>query len=82
MTNRVYDYVYFTLFHCELKKLPEISRDMMQLELPVRKKCAHENLLKKVVLFFFVVRCDAANIFILWFYRVLQKCKHVIFARK
>lgn len=78
MTSRLYDYVFFCLFHCDLKKIYSLSADMAALGLPARDKTEQSSFLKRAVLFFFDVRCPVANAFLIWSYRIARNCKRFI----
>ncbi|MBE6730277.1 MAG: glycosyltransferase family 2 protein [Ruminococcaceae bacterium] len=81
MVKRLYDYVFFTIFHCKLKNVCDFTRKIKDLNLPekIKEKTEEENFIRKVILFFYKKNLPVANIAVLAVYRFLRSMLHIFF---
>lgn len=78
MTRRLYDYVFFCIFHSDFGDLVATSKKIKMLELPPMKKQYVGGMLRSTVLFLFSHHCHEVNHILIWCYRVAQKCKRFL----
>lgn len=69
MTDRIYDYVYFCLYHCKIAGLISMCSNLRKLNLPARIPSGREPALKTMLLFLHRHQCDRTLVLVLRFYR-------------
>ena len=74
MILRLYDYVFFTLFHCDPRKIRSLSREIKKLGLPPMGNINGGNRIRKTLLFFYNRNLHGANAVVMQLYRTARKC--------
>lgn len=69
MVDRLYDYVYFCLYHCRPAGLISVCSDIRALELPSRRRNAQDSVFKTLLLFLFMHKMDRTIWLVMFFYR-------------
>lgn len=79
LIRRLYDYVYYSLFHCKTHALKQMCAKIRSLDLPDRLPEAEEAAFRKLILFFFVRKWDLPMRAALNLYRGLKRIKRCFF---
>ena len=74
MLRRIYDYVFFCIFHSRIKNICKVSLQMKKLNLPRRNTDERNGFIKKLLLFCFEKNLHIANLLIMCCYRAVRKC--------
>lgn len=78
MIARIYDYVFFALFHCRLKNYCQLSAQIRSLDLPPRVPDPQEVPLRRVLLFLYARRLDRLAMCVLKSYRSAGRAVRMI----
>lgn len=78
MLSRIYDFVFFSLFHCKLRNYRRMCTRIRALELPNRYIVSKEMLIRRTILFLYDRGMDSAAITVLAFYRLMRSCIRMI----
>lgn len=73
MTRRLYDYIYFCIYYCDIKDLDRTYTRIRSLDIPDRGSLQGMKLLQRILLFFYMHRMDWGNKMVLLGYRTLRK---------
>lgn len=76
MNQRLYDYVYFSLFHCQGTQVPAIFNHVRSLQLPPRKVRSDEPLFRKLLLLCYERNSPSVAVAILSLRRSLRRFIH------
>ena len=73
MTRRVYDYIYFCIYYCDLKNIDQMCTRIRTLGIPSGDSVQKMKLRQRMVLFFYAHRMDFGNKIVLVSYRTLRR---------
>ena len=80
MTDRIYDYVYFCLYHCKISGLLSMCSNLRTLNFPAPLPSGRKPSLKTLLLFLHKHRCDRTLVLVMRFYRwgqtIMRKFKN------
>jgi glycosyltransferase involved in cell wall biosynthesis len=82
MIARIYDYVFFTLFHCRLRDFCQLSARIRALDLPAREPAAQETPVRRVLLFLHARSLDRMAMLFLGTYRSASYAARLIRRRR
>lgn len=76
--SRIYDYVFFSLFHCKLRSYRRMSSRIRALELPGPILISEETWIRRTILVLYDHGMDSAAMAFLFFYRLMRSCIRII----